>query len=461
VVGAVVFWIAYSSAELHALEAGLRAQAQVLRGGLQERGSTVTYEGRTTLPGATLQGMAVGAALLDARGQVLSRSVNAPPRAEVTALLASATVGRTSGATFLTARLGGSDDRILVTPLLLDDGRPATLILARPLTTYGERLAHAGMYLAITVIGLTVLAAVSAYLLAGQVLKPVRVITATARELSERDLHRRITLTLPPDELGELAATFNEMLARLEAAFGSLNRFTADAAHELRTPLALMRSEIQVTLRGAPHIAEHRATLEAVLADVERLTRTADQLLLLARADAGVLIPRCERLEIDDALDEVAARWHPTLLQRDTRLCVQLPGTGAIHADRDMIRRLLDNLIDNAARHASGGTITLGGAAVGGGVELTVRDTGPGVDPAVRTRIFERFTRSDPARGRETGGAGLGLSICDAIARLHGGTVRLDETVDRGACFRVWLPMDASSPDGEGATDRSTWAGSS
>jgi heavy metal sensor kinase len=452
VVGAAVFWTAYSSAELHALEAGLRAQAQVIRGGLEVRGSTVTDQGRSSLPGATLQGFAIGAMLVDPGGRVLIRSSNAPPRAGVAALVGSPGTAR-AGMTILTAHLDGQDDRVLVTPLRLDDGRRATLVLARPLTTYGEKLTHAAMYLALTVVGLTLMAAVSAYLLAGQVLKPVRVITATARELSERDLHRRITLTLPPDELGELAATFNEMLARLEAAFASLNRFTADAAHELRTPLALMRSEIQVSLRGAPDIAEHRATLEAVLADVERLTRTADQLLMLARADAGVLTPRCERVEIDDVLDEVAGRWHPTLRQRDTRLCVQLPGAGAIVADPDMIRRLLDNLIDNAARHARGGTITLGGVAVDGGVELVVRDTGPGVDPAVRSRIFERFTRSDPARGRETGGAGLGLSICDAIARLHAGAIRLDETVARGACFRVWLPAESSPPDGGGPSD--------
>jgi signal transduction histidine kinase len=453
VVGAAVFWVAYSSAELHALEAGLRAQAQVIGGGLQERGSDVTYEGRPTLPDATLQGIAVGAMLLDTRRRVLMRSSNAPPRPALVAMLTSPGVAGTTTTAILTARLGGGDDRVLLTPLQLGDGRPAELVLVRPLATYAERLGHVGLYLAVTVIGLTVLAAVSAYLLAGQVLRPVRVITATARELSERDLHRRITLALPPDELGELAATFNDMLARLEAAFGSLNRFTADAAHELRTPLALMRSEIQVTLRGGPDLAEHRATLEAVLADVDRLTRTADQLLLLARADAGVLTPRCAWVGIDDVLDEVAARWHPTLVQRDTRLCVQLPGAGAIFADRDMIRRLLDNLIDNAARHAAGGTITLRGAAVGDGVELTVRDTGSGVDPAVRGRIFERFTRCDPARGRETGGAGLGLSICDAIARLHGGAIRLDDAFEQGACFRVWLPMEASFPDGEGPSD--------
>jgi heavy metal sensor kinase len=440
----VIFWLAYSSAELHALEAGLRAQAQVVREGLREQGSQITYEGRPRLPGESAQGLAMGAVLLAAQGRVLSQSAQAPSVAGVEAVLEQVRAG---GVTLLTARLDGQDQRVLVEPLVLDDGRAATLVLARPLVVYEDRLRQAGTYLAATVITLAALAAVSAHLLAGRVLTPVRVITAMARELSEHDLHRRITLALPPDELGELAATFNDMLERLEAAFGSLNRFTADAAHELRTPLTLMRSEIQVTLRGAGDLAEHRATLEAVLSDVERLTRTADQLLLLARADAGVLAPRRERVDVDDIVDEAAVRWQPTLQQRGVRLCVRLAGSGAMSADHDMVRRLLDNLIDNAARHTGpGGTITLGGATVDHGVELTVRDTGPGVAPAIRSRIFERFTRSDSARGRETGGAGLGLSICDAITRLHGGRIRLDEDVDAGACFRVWLPMHPPEP---------------
>ena len=112
-----------------------------------------------------------------------------------------------------------------------------------------------------------------------------------------------------------------------------------------------------------------------------------------------------------------------------------------------MVHRLLDNLVDNAARHAGpGGYVGLRGACSGDGVELTVRDSGPGVDPAIRARIFERFARSDPARGRETGGAGLGLSICDAITRLHGGILSLDEDAG-GACFRVWLPAGTAAAD--------------
>jgi heavy metal sensor kinase len=293
----------------------------------------------------------------------------------------------------------------------------------------------------VTVSTLIAVASVSGHLLAGRVLALVRVIAATAQDISQHDLHRRITLALPPDELGQLAATFNGMLERLEASFITLQRFTADAAHELRTPLALMKTEVQVTLRGSADLAEHRSTLRSVLTEVEGLTRTADQLLLLARADAGVLTPRLERVDTDDLLEDTAVRWHPTLQQRGIGLAVRLSQASPIRGDRDMLRRLLDNLVDNAVRHTDrGGTITLQGVALEDGVELVVQDTGVGVDPLMRPRLFERFTRSDPARGRETGGAGLGLSICAAIARLHGGRVRLDERAGTGACFRVRLP---------------------
>lgn len=441
-VGAALFWLAYSGAELHALEAGLRAQAQVIRGGLQAEGTSLAYMGGPSLPGQSSQGTVIGAVLLDPGGRVLLRSTDLP---SVTAVEQAARGARGAGPTLLTASLDGQATRVLVTSVSVGGGRQALLVLTRSLANHDEKLLHAAGVLTATVIVLIALAAFSAHVLAGRVLTPVREITATARDLSQHDLNRRITLDLPPDELGELAATFNGMLERLESAFTSLHRFTADAAHELRTPLALMRSEIQVTLRGSESLEEHRATLESVLTDVERLTRTADQLLLLARVDSGVLAPRTDRVDVDDLLDEVVTRWRPTLLDRDIRLCVQLPGRGAISADRDMVHRLLDNLMDNAARHSGpGGSISLRGAVAARGVELTVRDSGPGVDPAVRDRIFERFTRADPARGRETGGAGLGLSICDAIARLHGGTIGLEDGGGGGSCFRVWLPSNGS-----------------
>jgi heavy metal sensor kinase len=284
-------------------------------------------------------------------------------------------------------------------------------------------------------------ASVSGYWLGGRVLRPVRIIAETAQDLSEHDLHRRIDLDLPPDELGDLASTLNGMLARLEAAFGSLQRFTADAAHELRAPLALMRTEVEVALRGEIGPDDARHVLETVVAEVQRLSRIADQLLLLARADAGVLETLRVDVDVTDVLEETAARWQPTLRERGIELRTSIPGQGGtVLADGGMLRRLLDNLLDNAARHTpAAGLIRLGGESTPGGWELSVADSGPGIDPALRPRIFERFTRADQARGRDTGGAGLGLSLCSAIAELHGGTLTLDDTV-RGTRWVLRLP---------------------
>jgi two-component system heavy metal sensor histidine kinase CusS len=231
------------------------------------------------------------------------------------------------------------------------------------------------------------------------------------------------------------------MLGRLEAAFASLQRFTADAAHELRAPLALMRTEVEVALRAGVESQDARRVLETVNAEVRRLSRTADQLLLLARADAGVLEPLREEVDVTDLIEETAARWQPTLGERGIELRTSIPGEGGtLLADGGMLRRLLDNLLDNAARYTpSGGLILLGGEAAPGGWALSVADSGPGIDPALRPRVFERFTRADSARGRDTGGAGLGLSLCAAIAEMHGGTLELDET-HRGARWVLRLP---------------------
>jgi heavy metal sensor kinase len=338
-------------------------------------------------------------------------------------------------------RIGGEEQRILAQRTNIVRGQSATLILTRPLHEFQQTQRQTALFLSITVAALVGVASVSGYWLAGRVLRPVRIMAETAQNLSEHDLHRRIELDLPADELGDLATTLNGMLGRLEAAFGSLQRFTADAAHELRAPLALMRTEVEVALRAGVESQDARRVLETVNAEVRRLSRTADQLLLLARADAGVLEPLREEVDVTDLIEETAARWQPTLGERGIELRTSIPGEGGtLLADGGMLRRLLDNLLDNAARSTpSGGLILLGGEAAPGGWALSVADSGPGIDPALRPRVFERFTRADSARGRDTGGAGLGLSLCAAIAEMHGGTLELDET-HRGARWVLRLP---------------------
>jgi heavy metal sensor kinase len=296
---------------------------------------------------------------------------------------------------------------------------------------------------------LIVAAVVVGYGLAGTALRPVREITSMARTFSEHDLHQRIELDLPPDELGQLAATFNQMLGRLEVAFDALGRFTADASHELRAPLTLIRTEAEVALSRARSPEEYRQSLETILAEAERLGRLADQLLMLARVDAGSLAVSMQPVGVPALLEETVARWTPLAEQRGVVLSALPAARGEVRADRDLLGRLLDNLVDNALRHTpGGGTIQLSAVQGGPTWVIAVKDDGPGVDPAVQPILFERFARGDPARGRETGGVGLGLALCAAIAKVHQGTLTLEESPDPGATFVLQLPAFVE-PEGQ------------
>jgi two-component system heavy metal sensor histidine kinase CusS len=230
------------------------------------------------------------------------------------------------------------------------------------------------------------------------------------------------------------------MLDRLEQAFENLQRFTADAAHELRAPLALMRTQVEVTLRRQRAPAEYVAGYRFLMGEIERLSRLADQLFLLARADAGALVPERAPLDLSDLVEEVVERWRPMAREREARLQGRTVGTGMIAADEELLRRVLDNLIDNGLRHTPrGGSVTVEARHMEREWQIVVHDTGPGVEPGVRPRLFERFARADAARARATGGAGLGLSLCAAIVNAHGGSIALEEAAT-GARFVPRLP---------------------
>src|SRR5439155_5440766 len=248
-----------------------------------------------------------------------------------------------------TIALSGHSTRILAVPVDLPGGARGTLVLGRPVDELQETLIRVGLLLGAVVAILVAGAGALGYWLAGRALRPVGVMAATARQISEQDLNRRIGLDLPPgDELGELAATFNGMLARLEASFEGLRRFTADAAHEFRAPLALMRKQLEVTLRRPRSAEEYEASQRALLPEIERLSRLADQLLLLARADAGALAPRRENLDVAEFLEDTVERWRPAARERRVELLSHFPLEGTLTADPDLMRRLLDNLVDNA-----------------------------------------------------------------------------------------------------------------
>jgi signal transduction histidine kinase len=197
--------------------------------------------------------------------------------------------------------------------------------------------------------------------------------------------------------------------------------------------------------------AEYQQVLRGLEAEVEHMARMVDQLLMLARADAGALKPAETNLDVADFLHETAARWRPVADSRHVRVDVEAPDSGSVRADPDLLRRVMDNLIDNATRHTPEGTaVQLSGAPTSGGWNIDVRDQGPGVPPAARSVLFERFVRADGARARDTAGAGLGLALSRAIAESHGGSLTLVDQNGTGATFRVFLPRSPSPARGGG-----------
>lgn len=285
-----------------------------------------------------------------------------------------------------------------------------------------------------------VVAAASGVWLAGRALAPIDRITRTAAAIEERDLTQRISLRLPNDEVGRLATTFNAMLDRIETAFGRQRRFTADAAHELRTPLALMRSQIELALAQPRDPAADRQTLEALEADVLRLTRLATALLALARSDARGLELHPERLDLAELLELAAEQYASLAEEAGVTLRVEAEPV-ALTADEDLLLQVLVNLLDNALRHSPAGTtITMGCRPEGTEALFWVADEGDGIAPEHIPHVFERFYRAHPGRGRDTGGIGLGLSISRSIVEAHGGSINVESTPGAGATFTVRIP---------------------
>jgi heavy metal sensor kinase len=283
-------------------------------------------------------------------------------------------------------------------------------------------------------------AAGGGYLLAGRALAPVATITDLARRIDAADLNDRLDLDLPDDELGRLARTFDEMLARIEDAFERQRRFTGDAAHELRTPLSLLRAQVDLALARPRSAHEYRAALRNLDRDLARLTDLVATLLTLARADAGRLTPDLAPFTLNETIMALLDHTAPAARTSEVTLQAATVPTRLV-ADEALLTRALLNLLDNALTHTPpGGTITVGCETKDKQVRLWVADTGPGIAPEHQARVFDRFYRVDTGRTRVQGGAGLGLAICKAIAEAHGGTIALTSTPGQGTRIDLILP---------------------
>jgi signal transduction histidine kinase len=277
-------------------------------------------------------------------------------------------------------------------------------------------------------------ASILAWIAAGRILAPLRLLTETARSISDSDLSQRIVVK-GDDEIAEMGKTFNEMLERLQTAFVNQRNFVNDVSHELRTPITIIRGHLEL-LEDDP--MERRATIELVTDELGRMSRFVEDLLLLAKAEQPNFLT-LETLDIRAFTDELYAKA-TALADRQWRL--DNKGVGLMVADRQRVTQMVMNLTQNATQHTQpGDVIALGSAVVGKEVHFWVRDTGHGIDPEQQKRIFERFvrlTRSD----RSADGTGLGLSIVSAIARAHGGRIELVSFPGRGSTFTIVLPFD-------------------
>jgi len=294
----------------------------------------------------------------------------------------------------------------------------------------------------LTVIGAVLVTLLLAYWVTSRGLMPLRLMADKAAEITPDRLSARLDVAHAPAELQSLAASFNAMLDRLEHGYERLLQFSADLAHEVRTPIGVLIGETQVTLAHERSVAEYRGVLESNLEELERLARIAQNILFLAQADHGPQRIERERLDIREELETIGAYFEGIADER--RITFDIDAEGEIVANAIMCRRAIGNVVVNAVRYATAGTVVrLRGHADERGACIVVGNRGARIEQDELARLFDRFYRGDAARSEFTESSGLGLSIVNAIMRLHGGTASAQCTSDGWIEFSLLFPGDS------------------
>jgi heavy metal sensor kinase len=288
-----------------------------------------------------------------------------------------------------------------------------------------------------------ILAGGGGWLLARRALAPVDHMTRAAQRISGEHLSERLLETGTGDELDRLARTLNEMLSRLDESFRQVRQFSADASHELQTPLTILKGEIEVALRSGRPPEEYQQVLTSSLEEIERISRLVEGLMLLARADSGVLRMDHRPVDLDELLAEVAAQMQKMANDKGVSLHLEDLAPVNISGDRDQLHRLFINLMNNAIKYTpTGGSVSLSLGEEDCQAHISITDTGIGLSEAEQAQIFTRFYRAAKARSQNGGGAGLGLCIAQSIAGAHGGTIQVHSTPGHGSTFTVVLPAE-------------------
>lgn len=321
------------------------------------------------------------------------------------------------------------------------------LLVVHSLDDQNELLARIGCAFLISIPLALLAASFGGYFLAKKSLAPIAEMSRSAEAITAKNLHERLPVKNERDELGLLAGKFNELLARLDQSFEQQRRFMADASHELRTPVAIVRGESDVILgKENRDEAEYRESFSIVQSEAERMTRIIEDLFTLARVDAGQQPLQKDAIYLDEILADAVKSFRTVANNRRVKLEFEMPEEMKFSGDAQLLRRLFSNLIDNALKHAKS-CVKITAERLADSYVINVADDGVGVSPEAQPHIFERFYRADKARSRNANasagsGAGLGLAISKFIAEAHGGTLALAESDSRGSIFTVRFPAE-------------------
>jgi signal transduction histidine kinase len=424
-VGAWLFAAALSAAQLRVIDSQLTAQ-------LARADRYLPGAAPSSAPAAPGEYLVQ---VIDASGRVHGNS-----DAGTASLLTSAQLSHARRSEiWITAKADEEDARVTAGPLAGHPGWVAAVAVS--LETYNATQSQVARGLAIGGGAFVAIAGLGAYWLARAALSPVERLRRQVAAISERDEDAALEVPRTKDEVAALAGTMNDLLSRLRQALERERAFVADASHELRSPLAILRGELELAGRPGRGTRELAAAVQAAAEEADRLSRVTDDLLVLARGDSGQLGLRGAETDLQELLGHSAALAEPRLAQAHVTCRVEVPGGTRACVDPDRIRQAVDNLLANAARFApAGSVIVIAAWDDGPDLRIEVRDDGPGFPEAFLPHAFERFGRPDTGRSRDDGGAGLGLAIVQAICVAHGGSATAVNKPGGGAVVSLWLP---------------------
>jgi len=390
-----------------------------------------------------LAGLWAGAALLevsDAGGRIIFQS---PPFAKPYRAMPAVD---NRDATFFTINLDYVQYRIAMRAVETG-GQTFRVRAAIPTEPFDQALDRFRLILKETLPFLVILASLAGYWLSGRALAPVNEIIKTARGIGVQDLSGRLSVPPANDELRRLSETLNDMLGRIEASVKRITQFTADASHDLRTPIALIRANAELALRRSRSEQEYRETLSRILTTSEETTHLIENLLTLARADAGAAELQFRDIDLSPHVEKISEEAGILAAGKGIQVTSELaPGPIRVSGDSAAIERLLLIVMENAVKYTpAGGRIQMNLSNGSGSARIEIRDNGIGVSEKDLPHIFERFYRADQARSREPGGSGLGLAIAEWIVEQHNGTIEAQSTPGEGSVFRITLPIAMNS----------------